>query len=72
MAAAASALLALALWGLLGQVRMEREVQRLEGDRERLRRQVEVLSREVGTHAHRGGAGEAGRSRCSPGRESRR
>lgn len=49
MAAAASALLALALWGLLGQVRMEREVQRLEGDRERLRRQVEVLSRQVGT-----------------------
>jgi anti-sigma-K factor RskA len=49
MAAAASALLALALWGLLGQVRMEREVQRLESDRERLRRQVEVLSRQVGT-----------------------
>ena len=49
MAAAASALLALALWGLLGQVRMEREVQRLESDRERLRRQVEVLSRQVGS-----------------------
>jgi anti-sigma-K factor RskA len=49
MAAAAAALLALALWGLLGQVRMEREVQRLESDRERLRRQVEVLSRQVGT-----------------------
>jgi hypothetical protein len=28
---------------------MEREVQRLESDRERLRRQVEVLSRQVGT-----------------------
>ena len=49
MAAAASALLALALWGLLGQVRMEREVQRLESDRQRLRRQVEVLSRQVGS-----------------------
>jgi anti-sigma-K factor RskA len=49
MAAAAAALLALALWGLLGQVRMEREVQSLESARERLRRQVEVLSRQVGT-----------------------
>jgi anti-sigma-K factor RskA len=48
MAAAASALLALALWGLLGQVRMEREVRRLESDRQRLRGQVEVLSRQVG------------------------
>src|SRR6185295_18581786 len=49
MAAAASALLALALWGLLGQVRMEREVRSLSAERDRLRRQVEVLSREVGS-----------------------
>lgn len=49
MAAAASALLALALWGLLGQVRMEREVRSLSAERDRLRGQVEVLSREVGS-----------------------
>lgn len=49
MAAAASALLALAFWGLLGQVRMEREMRSLSAERDRLRRQVEVLSREVGS-----------------------
>jgi anti-sigma-K factor RskA len=47
-AAAAAVLLALALWGLLGQARMEREVRGLEAERDRLRQQVEVLSREVG------------------------
>jgi len=46
--AAAAVLLALALWGLLGQARMEQEVRGLEAERDRLQRQVEVLSREVG------------------------
>jgi anti-sigma-K factor RskA len=46
--AAAAVLLALALWGLLGQVRMGREVRSLEAERDRLRQQVEVLSQEVG------------------------
>lgn len=47
IAAAAVALLALALWGLLGQVRMGREVRSLEAERDRLLRQVETLSTEA-------------------------
>lgn len=48
MTAAAAVLLALALWGLLGQARMEREVQGLEAERDRLSRQVNGLERQVG------------------------
>ncbi len=48
MIAAAAVLLALALWGLLGQARMERQVRSLEAERDRLRQQVEMLSQEVG------------------------
>ncbi len=47
MAVAAVVLLALALWGLLGQARMERQVRSLEAERDRLRQQVDVLSQEV-------------------------
>jgi anti-sigma-K factor RskA len=46
--AAAAVLLALALWGLLGQARMERQVQSLEAERDRLSRQVNGLARQVG------------------------
>jgi anti-sigma-K factor RskA len=48
MAATADVLLALALWGLLGQARMEREVRGLEAERDRLSRQVNALDRQVG------------------------
>lgn len=48
MAVAAVVLLALALWGLLGQARMERQVRSLEAERDHLRQQVEMLSQEVG------------------------
>jgi anti-sigma-K factor RskA len=46
--AAAAVLLALALWGLLGQARMEREVRGLEAERDRLSRQVNGLEQQVG------------------------
>jgi len=48
MTAAAAVLLALALWGLLGQARMEREVRGLEAERDRLSRQVNGLEQQVG------------------------
>lgn len=48
MTAAAAVLLALALWGLLGQARMEREVRGLEAERDRLSRQVSGLEQQVG------------------------
>jgi anti-sigma-K factor RskA len=48
MAVAAAVLLAFALWGLLGRMRMERQVQSLEGERDQLHQQVDVLSQEVG------------------------
>ncbi|HEY2290748.1 MAG TPA: anti-sigma factor [Thermoanaerobaculia bacterium] len=48
MAVAALLLLALALWGLLDQARMERQVRGLEAERERLSRQVNDLDRQVG------------------------
>jgi len=48
MTAAAAVLLALALWGLLGQERMEREVRGLEAERDRLSRQVNGLEQQVG------------------------
>ena len=48
MAAAAAVLLALALWALLGQARMERQVQSLEAERDRLSRQVNGLEQQVG------------------------
>ena len=48
MAVAAAVLLAIAVWGLLGQARMERQVRGLEAERERLKQRVEVLSQEVG------------------------
>ncbi len=48
MVAAAAALLVLAVWGLLGRSRMEGQVRTLEAERDRLRRQVEELSQEVG------------------------
>jgi anti-sigma-K factor RskA len=48
LAAAALLLLALAVWGLLGQTRMARQVRRLEAERDRLRRQVETLSQQMG------------------------
>lgn len=46
--AAALLLLALAVWGLLGQARMERQVRGLEAERDRLSRQVNDLDRQVG------------------------
>ncbi|MFL6237048.1 MAG: hypothetical protein ACJ76N_28215, partial [Thermoanaerobaculia bacterium] len=48
MAVAAAVLLALALWGLMGQARMERQVQSLEAERDRLSRQVNGLEQQVG------------------------
>jgi anti-sigma-K factor RskA len=48
MAAVAAVLLALALWGLLGQARMERQVRSLEVERDRLSREVNGLERQVG------------------------
>ena len=48
LAVAALLLLAFAVWGLLGQARMARQVRSLEAERDRLLRQVEVLSQEVG------------------------
>jgi anti-sigma-K factor RskA len=46
--AAAAVLLALALWGLLGQARMERQVRSLEAERDLLSRQVNGLEQQVG------------------------
>ena len=48
MKIAALLLLALAVWGLAGQARMAREVHALAEERDRLSRQVETLSQEVG------------------------
>jgi anti-sigma-K factor RskA len=48
MAVAALLLLGVAVWGLLGQARMERQVRGLEAERERLARQVNDLDRQVG------------------------
>jgi anti-sigma-K factor RskA len=48
MAMAAAVLLALALWALLGQARMERQVRGLEAERDRLSRQVNGLEQQVG------------------------
>jgi anti-sigma-K factor RskA len=48
MAAVAAVLLALALWGLLGQARMERQVKSLEAERDRLSREVNGLEQQVG------------------------
>lgn len=48
MVAAAAVLLALALWGFLGQARMERQVQSLEAERDRLSREVNGLAQQVG------------------------
>lgn len=47
-AVAALLLLALAVWGLLGQARMERQVRGLEAERDRLSQQVNDLDRQVG------------------------
>jgi Anti-sigma-K factor rskA len=44
---AAAALLLLSVWGVAGQLRMQREVHRLTAERTRLARQVEALDREV-------------------------
>jgi len=44
---AAAALLAVAVWGAVGQVRLRGEVERLTAERDRLARQVTVLDREV-------------------------
>ncbi|HEY4561351.1 MAG TPA: anti-sigma factor [Thermoanaerobaculia bacterium] len=46
--AAALLLLGLAVWGLLGQARMERQVRGLEAERDRLSQQVNALDRQVG------------------------
>lgn len=46
-ALAAAALLAVAIWGVAGQLRMSGELDRLEGERNRLASQVEQLGREV-------------------------
>jgi anti-sigma-K factor RskA len=48
---AAAALLAVAVWGVAGQLRMRGDLERLEGERNRLASQVESLNREV-TQAH--------------------
>jgi anti-sigma-K factor RskA len=44
---AAAALLAVAVWGVAGQVRLRGELERLTAERDRLARQVSVLDREV-------------------------
>jgi anti-sigma-K factor RskA len=44
---AAAALLAVAVWGVAGQLRMRGDLERLEGERNRLASQVESLNREV-------------------------
>jgi anti-sigma-K factor RskA len=44
---AAAALLAVAVWGVAGQIRLRGELERLTGERDRLARQVTVLDREV-------------------------
>lgn len=46
--AAALLLLGVAVWGLLGQARMERQVRNLEAERDRLSQQVSALDRQVG------------------------
>lgn len=48
MKVAALLLLALAVWGLAGQARMARDLRELAEERDRLSRQVETLSQEVG------------------------
>jgi len=48
LAVAAVLLLALAVWGLRGQARMERQVRSLEAERDRLSQQVNDLDRQVG------------------------
>jgi anti-sigma-K factor RskA len=44
---AAAALLAVAVWGVAGQIRLRGELERLTAERDRLARQVTVLDREV-------------------------
>ncbi len=47
LAMAAAALLAVAVWGVAGQVRLRGELERLTGERDRLASRVETLDREV-------------------------